>query len=729
MSLVDTHQAPLACSLPVLARLSGWLLVLLVSSSFIERSCATRVAVLGDFGLDGPGEASISALIRGWDAAERLDAIVTTGDNNYPVGDAATFQNNVGKHYSQFISPNSTSNRFWPVPGNHDWGNDCPNPSGIEPYQAYFKALGGKLVYDVMVGPDMHFFMMDSDCNEPMGRALDSKQGQWLKAGLAASKAVFKVVIFHHPPYTSGSHASTTILRWPFEEWGADVILNGHDHTYERLSNPRAVQGREGFPYIVNGLGGAEIYDFSSTSQPASVVRYNDGFGAQLLTSRSVPPSSAGDAGRRELDLAFLDRKGAVVDCWRVIKAADAGLTAAAATTYAACGQQPPPPQGSEYSLLTNKATNPSAPSPEVVWRYYNGGTAAWDPAPATSWVSASYSDSGWQTGASPLGFGPDLAWQTELAKNSKIPSGTQGYYYFRYRLCLPAELLSKLGALTLKVLSDNGARVFVNGVMVHDDLTADHDAEYWNGVKELKASGLLVAGENVIAVQVSNTPGSSDTGFDLDITYEATSPLTPAPTKCPAPAPLKAFSLLTHKMVPSAGVQGPGASWKYFNGGKTDLSRARGKPWVTLAYADEAWKLGASPLGYGPGVAWKTALEDNAAMPSRRAYYYFRTKVCLPADVAAQLPSLAVSLAVLSDNGARVFINAALAHDDLKANHDARYWNTLKSLKPAGLLAAGENVIAAQVSNTAGSSDTGFDLDIIYMAAAPLAATPLVCP
>jgi hypothetical protein len=64
-------------------------------------------------------------------------------------------------------------------------------------------------------------------------------------------------------------------MQWPFHAWGADAVLNGHDHMYERI-----VIG--GSPYFVNGLGGASIYDFG-TPVPGSLVRYNKTFGALLV--------------------------------------------------------------------------------------------------------------------------------------------------------------------------------------------------------------------------------------------------------------------------------------------------------------------------------------------------------------------------------------------------------------------------------------------------------------
>lgn len=65
--------------------------------------------------------------------------------------------------------------------------------------------------------------------------------------------------MLHHAPFSSGSsHGSNPRVQWPFQAWGADVVLSGHDHLYERILKTG------GFPYFVNGLGGASIYGFGS---------------------------------------------------------------------------------------------------------------------------------------------------------------------------------------------------------------------------------------------------------------------------------------------------------------------------------------------------------------------------------------------------------------------------------------------------------------------------------
>src|SRR5439155_10652593 len=112
----------------------------------------------------------------------------------------------------------------------------------------------------------------------------------WLHDRLAASTEPWKLVYFHHSPYSSGAtYGSHPDLQWPFQQWGASAVLTGHDHEYERL-----IVG--GFPYFVNGLGGRSIYSFA-TPLPQSVARYNGDYGAMLV-----------DAGAASITFQFINR-------------------------------------------------------------------------------------------------------------------------------------------------------------------------------------------------------------------------------------------------------------------------------------------------------------------------------------------------------------------------------------------------------------------------------------
>ncbi|MBM3144910.1 MAG: hypothetical protein FJ010_08035 [Chloroflexi bacterium] len=245
----------------------------------------TRFAVIGDYGTGLDSEAQVAELVASWDP----DFIITTGDNNYPSGEAETIDLNIGQFYSQFIGDyrgefgsGAEINRFWASLGNHDWrAIDCDEAGCTGPYFDYFTLPGNERYYDVDYGA-IHLFALDTDSKEPDGYDVNSAQAAWLKQALAESEACFNIVYGHYPPYSSAHHGSVSEIQWPFEEWGADVVISGHDHTYERLD-------AAGFPFFVNGVGGAGIYDFENIDSvpphAQSIVRYNEQTGAMLVTA------------------------------------------------------------------------------------------------------------------------------------------------------------------------------------------------------------------------------------------------------------------------------------------------------------------------------------------------------------------------------------------------------------------------------------------------------------
>lgn len=251
-----------------------------------------RFAVIGDYGSGTEAEAQVAELVHGWDP----DFVITTGDNNYPSGGADTIDEHIGRFYHDFIypykgqmGPGADINRFFPSMGNHDWMTNQGAP-----YLDYFTLPGNERYYDFAWGP-VHFFALNSNDGEPDGVGRSSVQAAWLKESLASASEPWKVVYMHHPPYSSGYHGSTLWMQWPFDEWGVDVVLSGHDHTYERLEV-------RGVIYFVNGLGGGARYLFQ---QPllSSLVRYRDAHGAMLVT-----------ADLTKMEFQFINIQGEMID-------------------------------------------------------------------------------------------------------------------------------------------------------------------------------------------------------------------------------------------------------------------------------------------------------------------------------------------------------------------------------------------------------------------------------
>ncbi|NJP05510.1 MAG: alkaline phosphatase [Chloroflexaceae bacterium] len=253
-----------------------------------------RFAVIGDFGWSGDAEAAVASLVKSW----QPDFIVTTGDNNYPTGSAAAIDENVGQYYHEYMAhtgsaygPGSEVNRFFPVLGNHDTDTDLG-----QPYFDYFVLPGNERYYLVDWPPVRIYAVNSVPWIEDDGVHPDSVQAEWLKRELAAANGAWNIVVFHHPPYGSGYKGVSTWMRWPFQEWGAHVVLNGHNHVYERIMI-------NGFPYITNGAGGGPLYAFLDEIAEGSEVRYNMNHGAQLV-----------QATEEQLSLQFITRNEEVID-------------------------------------------------------------------------------------------------------------------------------------------------------------------------------------------------------------------------------------------------------------------------------------------------------------------------------------------------------------------------------------------------------------------------------
>jgi len=251
-----------------------------------------RFAAIGDYGLAGDNELAVANFVKSWNP----DFIITLGDNNYPLGADSTIDQNIGQYYHDYIYPykgtygtGSNVNRFFPALGNHDWYTDS-----AKPYFNYFELSGNERYYDIIRG-EVHLFILDSDPNEPHGYTDTSIQARWLKDELALSWSKWNIVTVHHAPYSSGPHGSTLYAQWPYKMWGADLVLSGHDHTYERLFV-------DSLTYIVCGNSGHSLYTFIDTIN-GSVFQYNSNYGALLV-----------EADENKLTTKFYNVNGELID-------------------------------------------------------------------------------------------------------------------------------------------------------------------------------------------------------------------------------------------------------------------------------------------------------------------------------------------------------------------------------------------------------------------------------
>jgi hypothetical protein len=180
-------------------------------------------------------------------AADPGAVVLTLGDHTYPHGKAQEFTDCYGPTWGRF------KDRTWPAPGNHEYYT--PNAA---PYFAYFGERAGRGYYSLDL-QGWHIVSLDSNLAPPAHLA----QLAWLRADLAAHPARCTLAFWHHPLYSSGGHGSVPKMR---DAWrvlmdaGAELVLSGHDHDYERFA-PQDADGHldraHGMRQFVAGTGGA----------------------------------------------------------------------------------------------------------------------------------------------------------------------------------------------------------------------------------------------------------------------------------------------------------------------------------------------------------------------------------------------------------------------------------------------------------------------------------------
>jgi hypothetical protein len=236
--------------------------------------------------LVGAGDVSYCTLTGDEKTAALLDGIAGTvfvaGDVAYPSGTTSQFTSCYGPTWGRWKL------RTYPTPGNHEY-----HTSGAKPYFAYFGARAGtpgKGWYAYDLGT-WRIYSLNSNCSSVGGCGAGSEQERWLRADLAAHPRACVAAVWHHPLFSSGEHGGNAQVRalWTaLEDAGADLVLNGHDHDYERF----APQDAAGVPRVggirefVVGTGGAALRPFR-TPLANSQLRNATTHGVLKLTLRS----------------------------------------------------------------------------------------------------------------------------------------------------------------------------------------------------------------------------------------------------------------------------------------------------------------------------------------------------------------------------------------------------------------------------------------------------------
>lgn len=196
---------------------------------------STRFAVIGDSGTGEPAQFRVAQEMQRRHADFPFEFVLMLGDNIYGSDNAASFRRKFEEPYQSLLK---SGIKFYAALGNHDDSN-----------QRLYKPfnMDGKRFYSFKKG-DAEFFALDSTYMNP-------EQLSWIQKELPGSSAKWKICFFHHPLYSNARfHGPDLDLRKRLEpmlsQHGVNVVLNGHEHVYERLHPQKGVQ------YFVLGSSG-----------------------------------------------------------------------------------------------------------------------------------------------------------------------------------------------------------------------------------------------------------------------------------------------------------------------------------------------------------------------------------------------------------------------------------------------------------------------------------------
>jgi hypothetical protein len=315
-----------------------------------------RLWVIGDSGTADSNAAAVRDAYAALPGAEATNLWLMLGDNAYYDGNGAQYQVAVFDMYPSMLRRSV----LWPTRGNHDTqqntyynlftmptaGEAGGVPSGTEAYYSFDYA-------------NVHFVCLDS---EGSGRAVGGAMWLWLESDLAATTQDWIIAFWHHPPYSKGSHNSDTEstlidMRSNFlpllEDYGVDLVLNGHSHSIERsflldghygasrtLTSSMVKDsgdGREDGDGAYNRAAGVHVgavYCVAGSSGKTSSGPLNH---PVMYYSASILGSLVIDVDGGRMDVRFLRSTGAVSDHFTLIDSSHTGTYCRAAPHSGGC--------------------------------------------------------------------------------------------------------------------------------------------------------------------------------------------------------------------------------------------------------------------------------------------------------------------------------------------------------------------------------------------------------
>jgi calcineurin-like phosphoesterase family protein len=239
----------------------------------------TVVVAAGDISTCAPPSCPAADTAR---LAESLspDLVLVLGDAQYGSASLEKYNEQYAKTWGRLRSITR------PVPGNHDYESDQA--------KGYFDWFGGRAApghngyYAFDVGAWHLVGLNSNDSCFALACDASSDQARWLANDLANNDRPCLLGFWHHPRWSSGEHGddSDVDTLWRlFTEAGADIVLNGHDHDYERFAaaDANGRQATDGTVEFVVGTGGGELRPFERTPRETSRKRVQQRYGVLRL--------------------------------------------------------------------------------------------------------------------------------------------------------------------------------------------------------------------------------------------------------------------------------------------------------------------------------------------------------------------------------------------------------------------------------------------------------------
>ena len=254
------------------------LAALAVAAALVPAPAPATLVAAGDVAsCDSDGDERTAALV-----ARIPGTVAVLGDSVYQLGTPQEFAGCYAPSWGRFRG------RTRPAVGNHEYGT--PGAAG---YFGYFGARAGhpdRGYYAYRLG-GWRVIVLNSNCSRVGGCGASSPQLRWLRAELAANRTRCTLAYWHHARFSSGLHGNDLTMA-PFWDAlyaaGAELVLTGHDHHYERFA-PLAPSGRvdrrRGVRQFVVGTGGRSHYPVVRRT-PGSEIREWRTFGVLRLTLR-----------------------------------------------------------------------------------------------------------------------------------------------------------------------------------------------------------------------------------------------------------------------------------------------------------------------------------------------------------------------------------------------------------------------------------------------------------